>query len=71
MIKNTSYTMKFELSLYHSHVIESHKIHKTYIYIYIYIYIYVFFEYIIHIFISNMENTYAMSTLLVHTILLF
>ena len=63
MIKNTSYTMKFELSLYHSHVIESHKIHKTYIY--------VFFEYIIHIFISNMENTYAMSTLLVHTILLF
>ena len=63
MIKKTSYTMKFELSLYHYHVIESHKIHKTYIY--------VFFEYIILIFISNMENTDAMSTLSIHTILIF
>ena len=63
MIRKASYTMKFELSLYHYHVIESHKIHKTYIY--------VFWEYISHIFISNMENTYTMSTLSVYIILLF
>ena len=63
MIRKASYTMKFELFLYHYHIIESLKIHTTYIY--------VFWEYISHIFISNMENTYAMSTLSVHTILLF
>ena len=63
MIQKASYTMKFELSLYHYHIIDSHKIQKTYIY--------VFFEYIIHIFISIMENTYTMSTLSIHTILLF
>ena len=63
MIRKASYTMKFELSLYHYHILESHEIYKTYIY--------VCFEYIIHIFINNMENTYEMFTLSVHTILLF
>ena len=63
MIQKASYTMKFKLSLYHYHVNKSHKIQKTYIY--------VFLEYFIYIFVSNMENTYTMSTLSVHTILLF
>ena len=63
MIRNTSFTMEFELSLYHYHIIKSHGIYKTYIY--------VCFENIIHIFISDMENTNEMPTLSIHTILLF
>ena len=62
MIKKASSTMKFELSFYHYHIFQSHRIYKTYIY--------VCFEYIIHIFISNMENTYEMSTLSIHIIIL-
>ena len=63
MIKKTSYTMKFELSLYHYQIFESHGIYETYIYVCV--------EYIIHIFINNMENIYEMSTLLAHTILYY
>ena len=63
MIKKESYTMKFELCLYHYHIFQSHRIYKTYIYVCV--------EYIIHIFINNMKNTYEMPILSVHTILLF
>ena len=63
MIRKASYTIKFEFSLYHYHIFESHRIYKTYTY--------VFLKYIIHIFISNMENTYEMFIVSVHTILLF
>ena len=63
MIKKASYIMKFELSLYHYYIFKSHGIYKTYIYVCL--------ENIIHIFISDMENTNEMSTLSIHTILLF
>ena len=63
MIRKASYTVKFDLPLYHYHIFESHGIYTTYIYVYV--------EYIIHIFINNMENTYEMSILSVHSILLF